>query len=721
MVQEGGNLQLRVDEAPVAFCILDTAGTITHASDPELELLGYQQHDYIGRNFLELDVDPEAAELALSRVLAGEDVLDHAARLRAKDGSVRHVLRSLSPIRLSGVIRGIRCVTRDITEATMVAEALQHAERHLAALQQENECLKARLDDLERSNRASDRASDRTAAHSLATILEATPDLVATFATDGRVIYANSALRHFAGIASVEGLRDEPLSFFDFVAAGQGHELTAKLRSQLQAGRTWTGEIRAPRHDGEMVPLSCVITPHLGADGEIELVSGIARDVSTYKQLESELAYQATHDPLTGLPNRKLLTRFLDRILEVPGSDRSVVILFCDIDNFKVVNDSLGHSAGDELLAGVAGRLREIAKPADVVARFGGDEFVVVTEGVEPVAHALRMAGRISRAMAMPFDLGPTGTHVTVSIGISVAEGGDESAESLLRDADLAMYKAKELGRNRAVLFDEALRALVDARHETESALHMAFERDEFVLHYQPAVDVATGRVRGFEALIRWNRPGAGLVPPSQFVRIAEQTDLIGRLGRWVIRRACEQVASWDRIAPGLDFEIAVNLSGRQLATTSIVDEVGASLDLSGLDPSRMVLELTESVLVESLDTALDTLRALKALGVRLAVDDFGTGYSSLTHLQRFPIDILKIDQSFVAELETIEAESSLVAVMTGLARTMGLEVIAEGVESGVQLEALRQLGCQGAQGFLFAPPEPPSRSRRRLGSLLGL
>ncbi|KAA0234469.1 MAG: hypothetical protein JJLCMIEE_02614 [Acidimicrobiales bacterium] len=717
MVHEGGNLQLRADETPVAFCVLDTTGTITHASDPELELLGYHQHDYVGRNFLEFDVDPDAAELTLSRVLAGEDVLDHSARLRARDGSVRHTLRSLSPIRLSGVIRGIRCVTRDITEATMVAEVLQHAERHLAALQKENEVLRARLDDLERTNPAPARA----AAHSLATILEATPDLVATFAMDGRVIYANSALRHFAGIASVERLRDEPVSFFDFVAAGQGHDLTAKLRSQLREGRTWTGEIRAPRHDGEVVPLSCVITPHLGAEGEIELVSGIARDVSTYKQLESELAYQATHDSLTELPNRKLLTRFLDRILATPGSDRTMVILFCDIDNFKVVNDSLGHSAGDKLLAGVAKRLREIVRPADVVARFGGDEFVVVTEGVDPVAHALRMASQISRAMALPFDLGATGTHVTVSTGIAIAAGGDDSAESLLRDADLAMYKAKELGRNRAVLFDEALRALVEDRHETESALHMALDRDEFVLHYQPAVDISTGRVRGFEALIRWNRPGAGLVPPSQFVRIAEQSDLIGRLGRWVIRRACEQMAAWDRIAPGLDFEIAVNLSGRQLTTTSIVDEVGASLDLSGLDPSRMVLELTESVLVESLDTALDTLRALKALGVRLAVDDFGTGYSSLTHLQRFPIDILKIDQSFVAELETIEAESSLAAVMTGLARTMGLEVIAEGVESGVQLEALRQLGCHGAQGFLFAPPEPPSRSRRRLGSLLGL
>ncbi|UOY00479.1 sensor domain-containing protein [Blastococcus sp. PRF04-17] len=419
-----------------------------------------------------------------------------------------------------------------------------------------------------------------------------------------------------------------------------------------------------------------------------------------------QLTHHALHDPLTGLPNRTLL---LDR-LEVALAQRnrgSAAVVFVDLDHFKLINDSLGHAAGDKLLCGIAVRLRAILRPGDTVARFGGDEFIILAESVADERDAEGLAERITSALAAPFDLAGEEVFVTASIGIAVSGGPDCTANNLLRDADAAMYRAKEDGRARHEVFDAGMRAGAVRRLEIVNDLHRALERDQFILHFQPQIDLQTNTLVGVEALLRWVHPDRGLVPPMEFIPIAEETGLINDLGRWVLRAACAQGREWMNTFPdNPPLTISVNLSGRQLQQSRLADEVAAALRDFDFPPELLVLEITETVLMNDTSATIATLNALKELGVRLAIDDFGTGYSSLTYLQRFPIDILKIDKSFVDGLGGQNVEESAVArTIVALAKTLRLETVAEGVERSEHVRELQTLNCDIAQGYFFARP----------------
>jgi diguanylate cyclase (GGDEF)-like protein/PAS domain S-box-containing protein len=421
-------------------------------------------------------------------------------------------------------------------------------------------------------------------------------------------------------------------------------------------------------------------------------------DVTRRKHAETELSYRAHHDSLTGLPNRAYLA---GRLAVALDNNVELAVAFVDLDDFKVINDSLGHGAGDRLLGLVAERLRRVLRPGDVLARFGGDEFTALLDGVSDARHAMRVADRLSAALRAPFELDGEQRFVTASVGVTLSGHGLD-AEELLRDADAAMYRAKELGKARCELFDQSMRNRAVERLELEAALRQALERDELVLHYQPCVALDTGRVVGVEALLRWDHPEHGLLPPARFIPLAEQTGLIVPIGEWVIEEACRQLAAWDMP----ELKMAVNVSPRQLASAGLIEAVSRALDGAGVAPDRVCLEITESAVIADPDAALAQLRRLKTIGVRLAVDDFGIGYSSLANLRELlPVDVLKIDKTFVDGLNANKDDTVIVESVVGLARSLGLEAVAEGVETAAQAEALTAMECGQAQGYHYARP----------------
>ncbi|HEY3021441.1 MAG TPA: EAL domain-containing protein [Solirubrobacteraceae bacterium] len=444
-------------------------------------------------------------------------------------------------------------------------------------------------------------------------------------------------------------------------------------------------------------------------------------DISLRKRAEDALSWQAHHDPLTGLPNRKLFVERLEDALErrtAPGGGR-VAVLFVDLDNFKIVNDSLGHRAGDRLLEAVAERLRRVLRPEDVIARFGGDEFTVLLANVHDERHALRVADRLASALRAPLVLDGEQRFITASVGLSLAEPDDARAEpqALLRDADAAMYRAKELGKARCEVFDDSMRKRAVERLELESALRGAEERGELRLLYQPQVTLPDGRITGVEALLRWEHPKHGLIPPLRFIPIAEQTGVILPMGAWVLREACRQAAAWG----DPDLVMSVNVSPRQLGAPDFVAVVAQALEETGLAPERLCLEITESAVLADADAALLMLRELKALGLRLAIDDFGVGHASLRHLrQLLPVDTLKIDKSFVDGILSDEEDSAIVEAVVRLAHSLGLEAVAEGVEHPQQAERLSGMDCQAAQGYHFARPLPAGEIGRLLRARAG-
>jgi diguanylate cyclase (GGDEF)-like protein len=384
-------------------------------------------------------------------------------------------------------------------------------------------------------------------------------------------------------------------------------------------------------------------------------------------------------------------------------------VLFVDLDRFKVINDSLGHSMGDQLLIQVAERFQRPLRLGDTIGRFGGDEFLIVCDRVEGEEVAIELAERLANEFTVPFVLGDTEVFVTASVGIAVSGEGPISAEALIRNADMAMYRAKDEGRARWAVFEEDLRLRVIERHELEQALRSALDNHEFELHYQPLIRLSDGATIGVEALVRWNRPGHGLVEPAAFIPVAEETGLIVPLGNWIIEAAFGQASSWPTLPNGADLHMTINLSARQLAEPALVDFVADHLARSGIDPARISFEVTESVLMEDIDRAVASLERLKALGVCLSIDDFGTGYATLEYLRRFSMaDYLKIDRSFVEGVERGGSkETAIVAGAIALAKALGFTVVAEGVQSEGQLVALRGLDCDLAQGYYFSRPLP--------------
>ncbi|HEX7444201.1 MAG TPA: EAL domain-containing protein, partial [Acidimicrobiales bacterium] len=473
-----------------------------------------------------------------------------------------------------------------------------------------------------------------------------------------------------------------------------------------RSGR-WNGELALTRPEGGVMPVAAQILLHPSPDGGEPYFSAVFQDISERKAFEHRLAHQATHDPLTGLPNRTLLLDRLDGALaRSRRHDRRVAVLFLDLDHFKVVNDSLGHGLGDRLLVAISERLAVALRPGDTVARFGGDEFVILCEDLVEEQDAVTIAERVDEALGAPFVIDETEVFVGVSIGIALPDGDDAEAETLIRDADAAMYRAKDKGRARWELFDNAMRASAVDRLDIENALRRALERRELRVFYQPIIDLRTGAIDGVEALLRWEHPERGLLPPGDFITVAEETGLIVPIGSWVLDQACRQVQRWQADGEHAgSLRIAVNLSGRQLGHSRLVDDVAGVLADTGINPAAVELEITESVLMDDVESSAETLGGLHALGVKLAVDDFGTGYSSMSYLRRFPVDLLKVDRSFVDGLGEDPGDSAIATAIITLAHTLGLDAVAEGVESPLQLAELRRLGCDRAQGFFMARP----------------
>ena len=520
---------------------------------------------------------------------------------------------------------------------------------------------------------------------------------------------------------------------------GRGVAVELVKRAEAQISRLWVDDAASdaalaavdhlPARSWLVLPLRSDgrLTGHLGIAGQtprafshddvdfFELVAervGLALDGA---RRATELVRMAYHDTLTGLPNRALLLDRLDQILVRHQPDRpATAVLLLDLDNFKLINDSLGHHVGDGLLIAVGKRLAETVHAGDTVARLGGDEFVVLIPEVESPAQAATVADRISNALRQPFTIGGRQVVVSTSIGIAVSDANGDRPERLLRGADLALYRAKDSGRARYALFDPGMEASAIERMELESDLRLAITRDELQLHYQPIVSLDSRRILGWEALLRWHHPERGMIPPVAFIPVAEETGLIVPIGRWVLQTACREARHW------LDFDgkprtMSVNVSARQFHDPGLVDDIAQVIQSTGVPPHCLKLEITESAVMHDAEAACRTLQQMKQLGIQIAIDDFGTGYSSLSYLKRFPVDTLKIDRSFVDGLGHDAQDTAIVRSVVALAKTLELSVTAEGVETPSQEAQLRLLGCDFGQGYLFGRPTPASAAHAQL------
>ena len=465
---------------------------------------------------------------------------------------------------------------------------------------------------------------------------------------------------------------------------------------------------------------------HLGMslvrDGEarpLHLIFQI-QDITDRKRAEERLLYDAFHDALTGLPNRALFIDHLKLSVERAKrrKDRQFAVLFLDFDRFKIINDSLGHMVGDQLLVGIARRLEACLRPGDTVARLGGDEFTVLLEDLNDTREAIEVAERLQQTLSLPFNLKGSEVFTTVSIGIALSTIGYEHAEEVLRDADTAMYRAKLNGKARHELFDKAMHASAMTLLQLETDLRRAIERKEFVLHYQPIVALETGVIRGFEALVRWQHPERGFISPIDFIPIAEETGLIIPIGQWVLEEACRQIRKWqDQFPQHPPLQISVNLSGKQFTQANLIEQISRLLRETEIDPHTLKLEITESMMMENIDTAINMLEQLRRLGIELSMDDFGTGYSSLSYLHRFPISTLKIDRSFVSRMTSNNENAEIVRTIVMLARNLDMNIVAEGVETEGQLAQLKSLECEYGQGYFFSKPVAAEGAARLLSN----
>ncbi|MCI3948416.1 MAG: hypothetical protein K0R11_350 [Acidimicrobiales bacterium] len=665
-------LQALVDASTDSITVLDAEGRAVYWSPAAADTFGYDADNEVGLSFDFVHPDDlEHVAAAFLEVVAEPDrPVASQFRMRRGDGSWAWV-ETMARNRLHDPdVRGIVINTRDVTERVEADVALRESEERYRLL------------------------------------VEHSPDLIAVH-QDGVVTYVNPAGAHMLGASDPQELVGRRAHD---VVHPDDHPLLESRIAAVRAGeQAGLSELRMVRLDGAVIDVEAVTVPVTYRGGRASQV--MARDITDRKRAERALAHQALHDHLTGLPNRVLLhDRLTQALARCARSACHVAVVFLDLDHFKVVNDSLGHDAGDRVLRAVSARITNVLRPADTLARFGGDEFVVVCDDIAGPAEGTRIARRILDALVEPVDEVDGGVHIGASVGVSLAKGDAATADELIRDADAAMYRAKERGRGRIELFDEGMRSRLVSRLAEERRLRAAIANDEFDLHYQPVVALPGREVVGVEGLVRWRHPERGLVPPAEFIPLAEESGLITELGQWVLEEGCRQAGGWARnLGPDRPLEVALNLSTRQLAEQGLAKRVGALIDRNGLRPGgvALCLEITESFLLEdpvATGTALDELRTL---GVRLSIDDFGTGYSSLAYLRRFPLDALKIDRAFVSGLGVDPDSRAIASAIIELAHALGLDVVAEGVEEEVQLDVLVELGCDRAQGYLFSRPVP--------------
>ena len=547
----------------------------------------------------------------------------------------------------------------------------------------------------------------REAQEGFRSAFEYAPIGMALTAIDGNLFRVNRALVQILGRGERELLGSSAVA----LCHPEDRDAFREAMTRLVQGRAASSQVdqRYLHHDGHPVWVSVSASLVRDLDGKpLYFVSQI-EDITERRASDEALAHQAIHDPLTGLPNRLLFRQRLERELaHATQRNQRIAVLFLDLDRFKDVNDSLGHSAGDRLLVAVADRLGAAMGPTDIVARFGGDEFTVLCQNVTSEETAELMAERIAQAIAVPVALVEGEVFVTASIGITLSGNDTDTPETLLRNADAAMYRAKELGRDRSHLFEAGAHRRAVDNLRTGNALHRAIERGELRVYYQPMIDLDDGGLTGFEALIRWEHPERGLVSPMEFIPLAEETGLIVPLGAWALEEACRQATRWHAACPrSRRLTMSVNLSPRQLNEPALTNEVARILHDTGIQPASLWLEITESTLMRDAESALSALGALRSLGLHLAVDDFGSGYSSLSYLERLPVEALKIDRSFVDGVGEKSDSTAIVHAIVSLAHALNLMTVAEGIETPQQLGRIRSMGCEFGQGYLFGPPQP--------------
>jgi diguanylate cyclase (GGDEF)-like protein/PAS domain S-box-containing protein len=655
----------------VFFYVHNVAGVYESLSPSVMDVLGYAPEELVGKRYGTLHPregwDPTGVDEQTAITLASGGA-PHSYRVVARHRDGHPVALELveTTVRRDGEVRGVQGFARDITARTRAEEALRESEERYR------------------------------------TLFEESRDAVYITTLDGRFVAVNQALVEQFGYTREELLAG---NVADLYTDAQDR---ARFRDEIfRDGYVRDFEVRLARRDG--VALHCLVSATLrrGPDGVVRGFQGIIHDFTERKRAEERLAYGALHDALTGLPNRAL---FMDRLERAAERDAaSLAVFFVDLDRFKVVNDSMGHVVGDRMLVEIARRLAAAMPPGATVARFGGDEFTVLLHPARSALDATHMAERLLDSLAVPFALAP-GQEVfaSASIGIALGTGASETPEDLLRNADAALSRAKARGKNRYEVFDRAMHAEAVDRLQMETDLRRALERGELRLLFQPIVALEEGRLAGFEALLRWDHPERGTITPDLFIPLAEETGLISPVGRWVLEEGCRHLAAWDRLAPGARPFLSINLSARQFGDADLADHVARTVAGCAVDPARVWLEITETVILENAEHVRTTLRRLKELGVQLCMDDFGTGYSSLGYLHRMELDELKIDRSFVSRMEHDPRSAQLVHAIVALAHNLGVRVVAEGVETRAQLDSLRELRCDYAQGFLFAPGLPP-------------
>ncbi|MBV8519150.1 MAG: EAL domain-containing protein [Acidobacteria bacterium] len=649
-------------------------GRILECNEALAEMLGFPSKDeFMRNNARDLYFDPSERERFIEQLRRHGGIRNREVRLRHRAGHPIWLLESVHIVPAENGDEILEGTVIDITDRKLAETALRESEARYRLM------------------------------------AENSTDLISRTTGRGAFLYASDAVRSLLGYEPSELVGR---SVFEFVDRDD-HYLIRRFTDTLQESPR-SVSYRAIRKDGTRVWFETTSRAIAGDDGAIAEIVSVSRDVSERRRAEEQIEYQAYHDALTGLPNRLLFRdRLTIALAHAKRKEMPLAVMFLDLDRFKYVNDTLGHSLGDELLRAIASRLRSVLRDGDTIARMGGDEFTILLADLQQPSDAAKIAQKLLEVVAQPVRVEGHELYVTTSIGIALFPNDGDTAETLLKSADSAMYRAKESGRSSYQLCTATMNLRAAERLSVEGALRRALDRDELVLYYQPLVHVATRQVAGVEALLRWNRPGSGVVPPATFIDIAEETRMIVPIGEWVLREACRQAKEWQkRGTPSL--RVAVNLSPRQFQQSDLCDVVQRALDESGLAAHFLELEITETTAMMNTERSIATLADLRTLGVRIALDDFGTGHSSLSYLRRFPIDRVKIDREFIQDLEHSRSNRAIVASVVSMAHGLDLAVTAEGVETEEQVGFLRDQKCEEVQGYLFGRPVPPEQNEER-------
>lgn len=649
--------------AQAAMLLFDLAdGRIVDANPAACSFYGYAHDELVALRITDLnETSQEEVDTELARSLAsgrGQVIQRH----RLKDGTLRHVEVYASPVRHDGRLL-VDAIIHDVSDRIEAERSLREA----------------------------------------AAVFEATHEAIVITDANGVIRRVNQAFTRMTGYSAAEAIGQTPRLLKSDLHDDQ---FFATIWERLRDQGRWEGEVRIRRKNGEVFPVWQIISAVPGPRGGTAGYVALAVDITQKKHDEDEIAFRANYDPLTGLPNRNLLAERLGQALKKARRESSrVAVMFVDLDFFKQVNDTLGHAIGDRLLQLVAERMRLCVRETDTIARLGGDEFVILLTDIGESAPAGNVAEKIIAQMNEPFDIEGNEIHIGASVGITLFPDDGRDIDTLFRNADLAMYRAKALGRNNAQFFEPALTTAAVDRRTLENDLRGALSRHELHLHFLPLVDLANNRIAGAEVLLRWQHPQRGLIEPAKFVPLAEETGLIREIGAWAFDEACRQLRAWE--AAGHHLMLAINISARQLPDALSVKHILAVLAKYGLSPRQIVLEITERTLLAEMPAIQQWFTAAGEAGLHLAIDDFGTGYSSLAYLKRFPVHLVKIDKSFVKNMESDASQRALVEAILAMAHSLGLSVVAEGVEALNQASLLRERDCELAQGFLYSQPLP--------------